>query len=115
MVTDNKEKIKEVAERIKMERDWPAWKVDEAAENCTLEWLEQMERKTRRLRLHNLDVRAKVNCMEQFLNIMIPYAPEWDDETDLDDLVATIDEWVGEQYYFDRDGNWYDEGRRVRA
>ena len=114
MVNETREKVKAIAERIKMERDWPGWKVDEIAEYASVETMEMMEQKLRRLEFNNLNVRAKVNCADQFINIMVAYSTEWDEEYDLDDLAVTIDEWVSDQFWFDKNGDWYDEGRKVK-
>ena len=67
------------------------------------------------VKFNELDIRAKLNCMEQFIDIIVPYA-DYDDfpEEDLEYVISDIGEWVGEQFYFDTDGNWYDEGRMVR-
>lgn len=72
-----------------------------------------------KVKFQDLDIRAKLNCMEQFINVIVPYA-DYDmvDDgfgcTDMECVVADIEEWVGEQFYFDKNGDWYDEGRMVR-
>lgn len=60
-----------------------------------------------------LSATAQINCIDQFINIMCPYSDYdgcglWVIETD-------IKEMIGEQFYIDEDGNWYDEGRKVRG
>ena len=73
-----------------------------------------------KVKFQDLDIRAKLNCMEQFVNVIVPYA-DYDmvDEgfgcTDMECVVVDIEEWVGEQLYFDENGDWYDEGRKVRV
>ena len=72
-----------------------------------------------KVKFQDLDIRAKLNCMEQFVNIIVPYADYdmVDDAfgcTDMECVAADIEEWVGEQFYFDTNGDWYDEGRMVR-
>lgn len=55
----------------------------------------------------------KLNCIDQFINIMNPY---WDElPLDIGDIEYDIKEMIGEQFYIDEDGNWYDEGRKVRG
>ena len=56
---------------------------------------------------------AKVHCMEEFLNKVIPYDCEDCNEGDLDALLRNIGYWLGDQFYIDLDGNWYEEGRRL--
>ena len=67
------------------------------------------------VKFNDLNIRAKLNCMEQFVNIIVPYA-DYDDcpNNDLEYVVCDIEEWVGDQFYFDENGDWYDEGRMVR-
>lgn len=72
------------------------------------------------VKFEDLDIRAKLNCMEQFINIIVPYADY--DEGCLDDVglsnlecvIIDIGEWIGEQFWFDENGDWYDEGRKVK-
>lgn len=63
---------------------------------------------------NELSMRAKVECMDQFLNVVVPYADYDGVDNNLDYLVVDIEETCGEQFYFDEDGNWYDEGRPMR-
>lgn len=61
----------------------------------------------------DLSTMAKINCMSEFLNKVIPYDCEDVNNGDIEDLETTISYWIGEQYQIDRDGNWYDEGRKL--
>ena len=63
---------------------------------------------------NSLSTRAKINCMDQFVNIIVPYADYDDCPNDIECVVWDIEEWVGDQYWFDENGDWYDEGRKVR-
>ena len=114
MITEKEMECKEIAERIMMERVIRPGLVEEAVHNNAINFLRGIEKMARRFTFNDLSVRAKVNCADQFINIMVAYTTEWDDEYDLDDLAVTIDEWVGDQLYFDKNGDWYDEGRKVR-
>lgn len=60
-----------------------------------------------------LSATAQINCIDQFVNIMCPYADY--DGCGLWVIEADIKEMIGEQFYIDEDGNWYDEGRKVRG
>ena len=75
---------------------------------------EAVERFWRKLVFYDdLSTTAKITCMNEFIDKMIPY--DWDDvnEGDVADLEATIREWISDQYYIDEDGYWYDEGRKI--
>ena len=61
-----------------------------------------------------LSMRAKIECMEQFLNVVVPYADYDGVDNDLEYLVVDIEEISGDQFWFDEDGNWYDEGVAMR-
>ena len=67
------------------------------------------------VKFEDLDIRAKLNCMEQFINIIVPYADYDDCPNDMEYVIYDIGEWIGEQFYFDENGDWYDEGRKVKA
>lgn len=56
---------------------------------------------------------AKINCIDQFVNVLCPY--EYCDNCSIDTIEADIKELIGKQFYIDEDGNWYDEGRKVRG
>lgn len=60
-----------------------------------------------------LSVWGKVNCIDQFVNVMNPYMDD-EDVNDVKDIEYEIKQWIGDQYYIDELGNWYDEGRKVR-
>lgn len=61
----------------------------------------------------DLTTTAKVHCMEEFISKMIPY--DWDDVNDgsVSDLEETIKCWIGDQFWIDGDGNWYDDGMKL--
>ena len=61
----------------------------------------------------DLDAVAKVHCMEVFLSRVIPYDCDDCRDGSLEDIATTINCWIGDQYFIDRNGNWYDEGRRL--
>lgn len=65
------------------------------------------------VKYEDLSTTAKIHCMEEFLGKMIPYG--WDDVDDgsVADLEYTITCWIGNQYWIDGEGNWYDEGRKL--
>lgn len=65
------------------------------------------------VKYEDLSTTAKIHCMEEFLGKMIPYG--WDDVNDgtVADLEYTITCWIGNQYWIDGEGNWYDEGRKL--
>ena len=72
------------------------------------------------VKFNDLELRAKLNCMEQFVNIIVPYA-DYDEGclddvglTNLECVIMDIDEWNGDQFWFDENGDWYDEGSKVR-
>lgn len=70
---------------------------------------------TRKVKFEDLDLYAKLNCMDQFVNIMCPYE-DYSDLT-LEEMAINIEYWLEpypDQYWIDLDGNWYDEGRMVR-
>lgn len=52
---------------------------------------------------------AKITCMSEFLDKIVPY--DWDDinEGDVADLEDNILYTIGSQFWFDEDGFWYDE------
>lgn len=52
---------------------------------------------------------AKITCMSEFLDKIVPY--DWDDinEGDIADLEDNILYTIGSQFWFDEDGFWYDE------
>ena len=67
------------------------------------------------VKFNELDIYGKVNCMDQFMNILCPYE-DFRGMT-IEEMGANVDYWVEEcpeQFWFDTDGNWYDEGRMVR-
>lgn len=69
----------------------------------------------RKVKFEDLDLYAKLNCMDQFVNIMCPYE-DYSDLT-LEEMAINIEYWLEpypDQYWIDMDGNWYDEGRMVR-
>jgi hypothetical protein len=58
---------------------------------------------------------ARENCKDQFMSVMCPYdsdGMENDTETDWE---INVNAWIGDQFWIDQDGNWYDEGRKVRV
>lgn len=61
------------------------------------------------VRYENLSTTAKINCMSEFLGKVMPYG--WDEVNDgeIADLEDTILYTIGSQFWFDEDGNWYDE------
>lgn len=63
----------------------------------------------------DLNQEAKENCKEQFMDIMCPYDSEGIEDYSEDDWRLNINEWIGEQYWIDLAGNWYDEERKVRV
>lgn len=65
------------------------------------------------VRYDELSTTAKIHCMCNFLDKIVPY--DWEDinEGNVADLEDTILYWIGSQYYIDEDGNWYDEGRKL--
>lgn len=65
------------------------------------------------VKFEDLDIRAKLNCMEQFINVIVPYA-DYDCPNDMEYVICDIGEWNGDQFWFDENGDWYDEGRKVR-
>lgn len=68
-----------------------------------------------KVKFEDLDFYAKLNCMDQFVNVMCPYE-DYRDMT-LEEMAINIEYWLEpypDQYWIDKDGNWYDEGRRVR-
>ena len=71
--------------------------------------------KVERVKFWDLGTREKINCMEQYVNIICPY--EWFDDEPLEYLGEDIEWFVSadpNQFYFDKNGDWYDEGRKVR-
>lgn len=61
------------------------------------------------VKFSDLSTTAKIWCMSQFLNVVIPYG--WDEvnEGDVADLEDTILYTIGKQFWFDENGDWYDE------
>ena len=64
---------------------------------------------------YELNTRAKINCIDQFVNVICPYE-EFDDFK-----IEVIPIWIQMfidtakgQFWFDENGDWYDEGRKVR-
>ena len=60
----------------------------------------------------DLDTRAKINCMDQYVNIICPYADDLDN-AGIEEIEESIGYWLGDQFSIDKAGNWYDEGRRI--
>ena len=58
-----------------------------------------------------LSATAQINCIDQFVNVLCPYSDY--DGCGIWVIEADIKEMIGEQFYIDEDGNWYDEGRCV--
>lgn len=62
----------------------------------------------------SLDIRAKINAVDTFINIIAPYEDyaHIEDMTVIDDMAYNF--WVDSEYTIDVNGNWYDEeGREV--
>ena len=57
----------------------------------------------------DLSTTAKITCMSEFLDKIVPY--DWDDinEGDIADLEDNILYTIGSQFWFDTDGFWYDK------
>ena len=72
------------------------------------------------VKFNDLGLRAKMNCVLQFVYIMCPYdefsaTESW--RKHFDDIRDDIDLFVEatpDQFWFDENGDWYDEGRKVR-
>ena len=65
------------------------------------------------VRYEDLSTTAKIMCMSNFLNRVIPYG--WDDVNDGDiaDLEDTIIYWLGGQFTIDEDGDWFCDGEII--
>ena len=62
-----------------------------------------------------LSEEAQKNCLDQYINIMCPYDTAGDlDGASFEEIAESINYWTGDQFWFDKNGNWYDEGRMVR-
>lgn len=62
----------------------------------------------------SLNIRAKINAVDTFINIIAPYEDyeHIEDMTVVDDMAYNF--WVDSEYTIDVNGNWYDEeGREV--
>lgn len=62
----------------------------------------------------SLDIRAKINAVDTFINIIAPYEDyeHIEDMTVIDDMAYNF--WVDSEYTIDVNGKWYDEaGREV--
>lgn len=62
-------------------------------------------------RYEDLDLNAKANCVEQYMNIICPYE-DFEGES-LDEVGENVNYWIGDQFSVDENGNWYDEGRMI--
>ena len=61
----------------------------------------------------DLGTKAKANCVDQYVNIICPY-DEFEGVVDWKEHIDLFVEATPDQFYFDENGDWYDEGRKVR-
>ena len=63
----------------------------------------------------SLNIRAKINAINTFINIISPYEDDYEhigDMTVIDDMAYNF--WTDSEYTIDVNGNWYDEtGREI--
>ena len=82
---------------------------------CVRKIVETIEDMGAHYTFDELDHEAQDNCIDQFLGIMCPYDTDGSLEgATRDELRTTINAWIGDQFWVDKNGNWYDEGRMVR-
>ena len=64
---------------------------------------------------NGLSTTAKIHCMSEFLNKVIPYDAEDVNDGDIGDMEANIKEFLlnSNELTIDYEGNWYDEGRKI--
>ena len=71
--------------------------------------------KVERVKFNELGKNEQKNCIDQFVYVVCAY--EWNDIDPFEDIGVAIDLFVDatpEQFWFDENGDWYDEGRKVR-
>lgn len=62
----------------------------------------------------DLDRKAQENCVDQYLNVMCPYDTDGSlENATFDEIAESINYWIGDQYWIDSEGNWWDEYTRV--
>ena len=73
-----------------------------------------MVKETREIVKYNdLGIRAKMNCVLQFINIICPYDYVGEKASEIGENIDLFVEATPDQYWFDENGDWYDEGRKV--
>jgi len=69
------------------------------------------------IKFNELTAKAKINCAYQYINIICAYETFEDEAWTIEYIGEDIDEFVKatpNQFYFDNNGDWYDEGRKVK-
>jgi hypothetical protein len=61
-----------------------------------------------------LGFREQVNCVEQYINIICPYEEFTESFEEVLLGIKYFVEATPDQFYFDENGDWYDEGKKVR-
>lgn len=61
-----------------------------------------------------LGFREQVNCVEQYINIICPYEEFTESFEEVLWGIKYFVEADPDQFWFDENGDWYDEGRKVR-
>ena len=67
------------------------------------------------VKFNDLGLRAKMNCVLQFDYIICPYDFVGSTASEIGENADLFVEATPDQYWFDENGDWYDEGRKVKA
>lgn len=65
-------------------------------------------------RFKDLDPDAQKVCVDEYLSVVCPYDPTGDlDGATFEEIGETIDYTIGSQFWVDKSGHWWDEGRMM--
>lgn len=67
------------------------------------------------VKYEELGTKAKMNCVLQFINIICPYDYVGATASEIGENADLFVEATPDQYWFDQNGDWYDEGRKVKS
>lgn len=67
------------------------------------------------VKFDDLGGKAKMNCVLQYKYIVCPYDDVGKTATEIGRNADYFVEATPEQFWFDENGDWYDEGRKVRV